>query len=96
MNKVMETCGIWLLLIGGTLFFVSSIAIGLTQRNSELSAWDLFDVFMLGGLITFFRDLFRGIDEGFEKRSSLAFFLAVLLGVSLLLIVVGIALLIAS
>lgn len=85
----MHTAGLIIAIFGGVLLFGSALALSCIKTNDKLSAAEAFDLFILGGVIGFFRDLFRAIAEGFRNRSSPAFPPLVLFGVSVGLLVVG-------
>lgn len=92
----MYTTGLILAIFGGVLLFASGLALACIKTDDEISAAEAFDLFILGGVIGFFRDLFRSIAEGLRNRSSPAFPPLILFGVSLALLAVGGVLLIAS
>ncbi len=85
----MHTAGLILVIFGGVLLLGSTLALMCIKTDDELSAAEAFDLFLLAGVITGLRDLFRAITEGFRNRSSPAFPLLVLFGVSVGLLGVG-------
>ena len=85
----MHTVGLVLTIFGGIFFFASAVALSCTRGDEETSVAEAFEVFLLGGILSFFRDLFRAIAEGIRDRSSAAF-------PPLVLLVVGVSLLVAG
>jgi len=85
----MRTAGLIFAIIGGVLLFGSALALSCIKTKDKLSAAAAFDLFILGGVVGFFRDLFLSIAEGYKNRSSPAFPLLVLFGVSVALLLVG-------
>gem|GEM_PF-2069650 len=92
----MFIAGLILSILGGVLLSASAVGLSSVKTDEELSAAEALDLFVLGGVIGFFRDLFEGIAEGFRDHSSPAFPLLVLFGVSVGLVVAGGALLIIA
>ena len=89
LKNQMYTTGLILASFGGILFFASILALACTKTDDKLSGAEAFDIFILGGVISFFRDLFRAIAEGIRNRTSPAFAPLVLFGVSLGLLAIG-------
>lgn len=89
----MFIAGLILSIFGGVLLWASAMGLSCSKTKDEISAGEALDVFVLGGVITFFRDLFAAISEGIRDRSLSAFPLIVLFSVSIMLIISGITLL---
>lgn len=79
----MFIAGLILSIFGGVFLWASAMGLSFVKADEDLSAAEAIDLFLLGGVIGFFRDLFRAIVEGFRDRSSPAFPLLVLFGVSI-------------
>ena len=85
----MHITGLILVIFGAVIVFAAVIALSCINSNKDVSTAEAFDIFILGGLITFFRDFFRAIAGGIKNRSSAVFPLVILLGSGIGLIVIG-------
>ena len=85
----MHTTGIVLTIIGGAIAWLSAVALSCIKSDQDVSASEIFDVFILGGFITFFRGLFRGISSGVKNRTSAAFPLVILLSSGIAIFAIG-------
>ena len=89
----METLGIILAAFGGVFAFAFAVALALAKDDRpEVSAWQWGDIFLLGGLISFFLGLARGISDAFHDRSSSAFILTVMFLMSGVVTTIGVLL----
>jgi hypothetical protein len=87
----MESLGYILALLGGVFTFVSALGLVFSRDdNSEVSAGQWVDVFLLGGLFSFIFGFSRGISDAFRDRSSSAFVLAVFFIISIFATAFGI------
>jgi hypothetical protein len=87
----MESLGYILALLGGIFTFVSALGLAFSRDdNSEVSAGQWVDVFLLGGLFSFIFGFSKGISDAFRDRNSSAFVLAVLFIISILVTATGI------
>lgn len=85
--------GLILSIFGGVMLWASAMGLSCSKQKDEISAGEALDVFLLGGVFTFFSYLFCAIADGIRDRSSSAFPLVVLFCVSIVLIIAGIVLL---
>lgn len=92
----MRTAGIILFCLGGALIFATTLALSRGKPDEKFSGAEVFDIFLLGGAIGFFRDLYHGISEGLRDRSSSAFHLVVLFAASLTIFSIGAGLWVVS
>ncbi len=89
----METLGVILAMFGGVFALASAVTLALAKDDRpEVSAWQWGDLFILGGVISFFLGLARGISDSFHDRSSSAFVLTVVFFVSCVVTTVGVIL----
>jgi hypothetical protein len=84
--------GLVLVWFGGLFVFASVLALGLSFSKESNSLLEACDWVFLGGTVTFFRSLLRGISEGFRDRKSSARPLVILLVIGSLLLVAGLLL----
>jgi hypothetical protein len=85
----MHTIGLILTIFGGVIVFASALGLSCSKTGDKISGAEAFDVFVLGGFITFCRDLFRAIAEGLRNRASATFPLLLLLGCGIGLLILG-------
>jgi len=80
----MDLLGYMFIFFGGALAFVSAISLAfLKEEGNEVSSWQLIDVFLIGGVISFALELARGISDVFYDRSSTSFIFTVSFFVSM-------------
>ena len=76
-------------IIGGVIIFACALALSSIRSDKARSASEIFDIFFLGGLVTFLLDLLRAISDGVQNRSSDAFPLVILLSSGLAIFALG-------
>lgn len=92
----MHTTGLIITIFGCVLLSGSLMALACIKSDEDISAAEVFDFFVLGGVIGFFRNLFRAVLEGLRSRSSPAFPPLILFCVSFVLLALGAVLLMES
>ena len=85
----MHILAIILAAIGGVIVFGSLIALSCLQTSEDASVPEALDAFLLGGIITGFRNLLRAVSDGVKNPKSSAGRLLALLVVGILLTVAG-------
>jgi hypothetical protein len=76
-------------IFGGLFLFGSAFALAVVKTDEKTTASDIFDMFILGGIICFFRGLYRGISEGARNRTSDAYPLLIVMGIAVGLLATG-------
>ena len=92
----MHTAGLIIAILGGLFLFGSALALSFVRPDERATTRGIFEVFILGGIISFCRNLCRGITLGMRDRSSEAYPPLIVLGVSIGLVIAGFILLAAS
>ena len=83
-------------IFGVVLLWASAMGLSFAKVEDESSTNETFNDFILGGLVSFLRNLSAAISDGFGDRSSSAFPLLILFGVAIGLVVAGGILLIVA
>ncbi|TLD70421.1 hypothetical protein FEM03_11860 [Phragmitibacter flavus] len=85
----MQTTGIVLAVLGGLLVGISTLAMSCRATDKASSAAEMFDIFILGGLVSGIRNFFTSVSDGMKNRSSREFPLVVILGIGTVLLTTG-------
>lgn len=92
----MNAAGIVMSLLGASIVFACLLALSSVRPDEETPTATLVDIWILGGVITFIRGLFRGLAEAIQNRASLARTVTKILAVGCGLLGIGLALMLAS
>lgn len=80
----------FILCIFGCLFVSgSAVALSCLKNDKEMSAAGILELFVLGGIFSFFRDFFQAVSDAVRCRSSQGFPLLVLFCIGIVLFVTG-------
>lgn len=76
----MHAAGVVLIIFGGVLTFASALALSCHRDDDGIRGMEPLDLFLLGGVFTFLRDLCGAIAMGLRDWRSPAFPLVIVLG----------------
>ena len=86
----MDTLGLIIVILAGTLTFVSAVLLAFSKNEDrEFSGFSWIDFILLGGIISFFLGLARGVSDAFYDRKSAAFIMTVVFSLSLITLSLG-------
>lgn len=86
----METVGLIIAIFGGVFTLAFALALSVSKNpENEASTFLMIDTFLIGGIISFFLGLARGISDTFHNRSSSAFAMTVLFTISVSILSLG-------